>query len=324
MTSRSKSDFKPDDDWAWATLGRAYGLLKRYEESEAALKRAIKLNPNDPYAHYQLGLVYIVSGRSRDAIPYLQTTVRLEPGNKDAKELLDAAVAETSAKPASAASSPAAAPARARPAPPPVAGSAAPIAIIDGMAIGREGVRSSLVRISAPGNAPSVFYVDEASRRQTGQKDIVAIWVLQVWPNGHPSVAKVSAVWTEFNANCNLNSYELTRGILLDRQAKVLSDDAMNGRGTSDKDLTRANPFHHRMQDGHAVQGATLCQRHSGNRGCDLRCDAEHAKRCCSKAPRRLPRPSLPARPAKSPGSSSASTPSRASSATSRRAAVRH
>ena len=103
--------FKPDDDWAWATLGRAYGFLKRYEESEAALKRAIKLNPNDPYAHYQLGLVYMVSGRSRDAIAYLQTTVRLEPGNKDAKELLDAAVAETSAKPANAAGSPAAAPA---------------------------------------------------------------------------------------------------------------------------------------------------------------------------------------------------------------------
>ncbi len=39
--------FKPDDDWAWAELGRAYGLLKRYEESEAALKRAIKLKPDD-------------------------------------------------------------------------------------------------------------------------------------------------------------------------------------------------------------------------------------------------------------------------------------
>jgi tetratricopeptide (TPR) repeat protein len=103
--------YKPDDDWAWATLGRAYGLLKRYEESEAALKRAIKLKPDDPYAHYQLGLVYMVSGRSRDAIPYLQTTVRLEPGNKDARQLLDAAIAETSGKPATAASSPAAAPA---------------------------------------------------------------------------------------------------------------------------------------------------------------------------------------------------------------------
>ena len=103
--------FKPDDDWAWATLGRAYGFLKRYEESEAALKRAIKLNPDDPYAHFQLALVYLMSGRTREAIPHLQTTVRLEPGNKDARGLLDASVAETSAKPASAASSPAAAPA---------------------------------------------------------------------------------------------------------------------------------------------------------------------------------------------------------------------
>ena len=242
--------FKPDDDWAWATLGRAYSFLKRHEESEAALKRAIKLNPDDPYANYQLGLVYMGTLRSREAIPYLQTTVRLEPGNKDAKYLLDAAVAETSGKPATAAGSQAAAPssgAQPTQAPTsqsrtPVAGSAAPITITDGMAIGRGGVRSSLVRIPAPSSKPYVFYVDEASRRQTGQKDIVAIWVLQVWPNGNPSDAKVSAVWTEFNANCKLNSYEVTRGILLDRQAKVLSDDAMNGRGTSDKDLTRETP----------------------------------------------------------------------------------
>ena len=242
--------FKPDDDWAWATLGRAYSFLKRHEESEAALKRAIKLNPDDPYANYQLGLVYMGTLRSREAIPYLQTTVRLEPGNKDAKYLLDAAVAETSGKPATAVGSQAAAPssgAQPTQAPTsqsrtPVAGSAAPITITDGMAIGRGGVRSSLVRIPAPSSKPYVFYVDEASRRQTGQKDIVAIWVLQVWPNGNPSDAKVSAVWTEFNANCKLNSYEVTRGILLDRQAKVLSDDAMNGRGTSDKDLTRETP----------------------------------------------------------------------------------
>ena len=49
--------YKPDDDWAWAELGRAYGFLKRYEESEEALKRAIELNPDGPFAHYQLAVL---------------------------------------------------------------------------------------------------------------------------------------------------------------------------------------------------------------------------------------------------------------------------
>lgn len=122
-------------------------------------------------------------------------------------------------------------------------GDALDLSVPDGMAFGYTNVPSSLVRISTPGNNNSVFYVDEASRRPTGQKDTVAIWVLQVWPEGNPSDASVGAVWTEMNANCKQKSYELTLGILLDREARVLSLDAMNGGGSASKDVTAGTPF---------------------------------------------------------------------------------
>ena len=117
------------------------------------------------------------------------------------------------------------------------------LTVPDGMAFGYTNVRSSLVRISTPGANNSVFYVDEASRRPTGQKDTVAIWLLQVWPEGNPSAASVGAVWTEMNANCKQKSYKLTVGLLLDREAKVLSFEAMNGGGSASKDVTAGTPF---------------------------------------------------------------------------------
>ena len=117
------------------------------------------------------------------------------------------------------------------------------LTVADGMAFGYTNVRSSLVRISTPGANQSVLYIDVASRKPTGQKDVVAIWLLQVWPNGNPSVPSVSAMWTEFNANCKESSYEQTIGILLDRQAKVLSLDAMNETRTSTKNKTVETPL---------------------------------------------------------------------------------
>ncbi len=122
-------------------------------------------------------------------------------------------------------------------------GDALDLTVPDGMAFGYTNVRSSLVRISTPGANQSVLYVDVASRKPTGQNDVVAIWLLQVWPNGNPSAPSVSAIWTEFNANCKESSYEETIAILLDRQAKVLSLDAMNETRTSTKNKTAETPL---------------------------------------------------------------------------------
>jgi hypothetical protein len=122
-------------------------------------------------------------------------------------------------------------------------GDALDLTVADGMAFGYTNVRSSLVRISTPGANQSVLYIDVASLKPTGQKDVVAIWLLQVWPNGNPSVPSVSAMWTELNANCKEHSYEQTLGILLDREAKVLSLDAMNENRTSTTNKTVETPL---------------------------------------------------------------------------------
>ncbi len=113
----------------------------------------------------------------------------------------------------------------------------------DGMAIGYKGVPSSLVRLSTPGSNQSVLYIDVASRKPTRQKDIVTIWLLEVWPAGNPNDASVSAMWTDYNANCKESSYEQTIGILLDRQAKVLSLGAINAHRTSTKNQTVETPL---------------------------------------------------------------------------------
>jgi len=79
----------PDDSWSWMTLGRAWGQTGQPAEAEAALKRAIKLAPEDSDPAYYLAIQYIVDRRPTEALPYLQTAVRLEPGNAEKRSLLD-------------------------------------------------------------------------------------------------------------------------------------------------------------------------------------------------------------------------------------------
>jgi tetratricopeptide (TPR) repeat protein len=105
------------------------------------------------------------------------------------------------------------------------------ISVTDGIAIGHNGVRSSLVRISPADKASRIFYVDEASRKATAQKDVIAIWSLTVDIDGKPLVAGAAAVWMEYVLNCKQRSYELTGFIFLDRQATVLSAINSDERG---------------------------------------------------------------------------------------------
>lgn len=96
------------------------------------------------------------------------------------------------------------------------------ITVTDGMAIGQNGVRSSLVRISPATGASMIFYVDEASRKVTANKDIITIWALIAYIDGNPPVAGDAATWTEYQVNCKQNSYGMSAHFALDRQAKML------------------------------------------------------------------------------------------------------
>ena len=48
-------------------------------EAEAAYRRAIKLAPNDPATHYNLGNLYLELERPADAIVSYRTALRLTP-----------------------------------------------------------------------------------------------------------------------------------------------------------------------------------------------------------------------------------------------------
>ena len=70
-------DLKPESAEAHYHLGNAYGLLKRHEESEKELMRAIILDANHDGAFYALGLSCLDRDRFEDAIKYLKESIRL-------------------------------------------------------------------------------------------------------------------------------------------------------------------------------------------------------------------------------------------------------
>ena len=60
---RTATRLEPESDLYWTNLGWAYYLLGVLGQSEAASERALELNQNELVAHYNLGLVQVVTGR---------------------------------------------------------------------------------------------------------------------------------------------------------------------------------------------------------------------------------------------------------------------
>ncbi len=87
--------------------------------------------------------------------------------------------------------------------------------------------RTALIRISGPGVAAVVHYVDEASAKPTGQKDVVEIWALQVFPNGDPDFPNAHALWIRYDIDCKKNTARYRAYGEIDRQGKVLRAKSM-------------------------------------------------------------------------------------------------
>lgn len=83
--------------------------------------------------------------------------------------------------------------------------------------------RTALVRISKPGVATTVHYVDEASLKSSGQKDVATMWTLQVFPNGNSNFPKAHALWARYEVDCKKNATRLTAFGEIDRLGKVLT-----------------------------------------------------------------------------------------------------
>jgi len=78
---------QPDDPEGWARLGRAYAVMGRNEEANAAYARSYKLNPNDPLvvAEYA-GFLYNSNPENAGGQVFGLFTqlLKLEPNNRDA------------------------------------------------------------------------------------------------------------------------------------------------------------------------------------------------------------------------------------------------
>ncbi|MCC7527477.1 MAG: DnaJ domain-containing protein [Candidatus Melainabacteria bacterium] len=75
--------------WANKHLSRADDLFRRrnYKEAETALKEAIRLVPTDPRYHNKLAEVYLARGWKTLAMTEVQSALRNDPKNSEAKNL---------------------------------------------------------------------------------------------------------------------------------------------------------------------------------------------------------------------------------------------
>ena len=77
----------------WNNLGGVFLQQGQWLEAEQNLLKALDIDPNEPLAHLNLGTLYLNVDRPDQAIPHLQTAVRLLPADQVARAqtLLDRA-----------------------------------------------------------------------------------------------------------------------------------------------------------------------------------------------------------------------------------------
>jgi hypothetical protein len=71
--------------------GKVAFLRGHTEEAEQAYGEAIALSPGGPDAYFELGRLYLQTGRPQQAVPYFQKVLALSPAYPDARGLLEAA-----------------------------------------------------------------------------------------------------------------------------------------------------------------------------------------------------------------------------------------
>ena len=64
---------------ARVALGRIYRLIRNPDAAEAENRIALGLSPSQADAHYGLGSTLVHVGKAQEAIPYLETAIRLSP-----------------------------------------------------------------------------------------------------------------------------------------------------------------------------------------------------------------------------------------------------
>jgi tetratricopeptide (TPR) repeat protein len=75
---------RPDFAEAWSDLGQARKTLRDDAGALAAYQRAVDLSPDDAVAQTRLGSEYMNQGQPHAAVPHLEAAVRLNPKNQSA------------------------------------------------------------------------------------------------------------------------------------------------------------------------------------------------------------------------------------------------
>jgi rhomboid protease GluP len=75
---------RPDDEFAHFVLAQAYSNSKQFDKAEAELKRVLELDPNAREAYYDLGFVYLENNQSSQAREAFAKLLTLNPNDADA------------------------------------------------------------------------------------------------------------------------------------------------------------------------------------------------------------------------------------------------
>ncbi len=69
----------PDSPGAGVTLATFYRDTGKLDKAEATLNQVVRKFPNDPSGHYQLGLLAVIRRKDREAVPFFEKAVKLQP-----------------------------------------------------------------------------------------------------------------------------------------------------------------------------------------------------------------------------------------------------
>jgi tetratricopeptide (TPR) repeat protein len=86
-------DYKKTTEY-WSYRGIAYGDSGMYKESIEAFKEAIRINPNDATAHYNLAVSYSKLGMHKEVIDACERAIRIKPDFAEAHYILGGAYVE--------------------------------------------------------------------------------------------------------------------------------------------------------------------------------------------------------------------------------------
>ena len=65
--------------WTWLLLGCALDRLRRHDEAEECLRKALKVDPDYEEAHYNLGYIYRAKGKFALAEKHLRRAIEIDP-----------------------------------------------------------------------------------------------------------------------------------------------------------------------------------------------------------------------------------------------------